>query len=456
MANTADRKASSTPSVPTLEHLDAASVTLGENMRFSDTDTVTADTAFVESIRTQGVIVPVLGYRDGEAVVIVAGKRRTLAAAHLGAKLPAIVHAQPPADLDRLISQWDENERRKEMGESDRLAGMEQMALIGTSVAQIAKRTGQTKEAVTGALAVGKSSAARDLLHDEGLTLDQAAVLVEFQDDPELTARLTKAATDKEYSFDHTAAKIRTERMEAAALSEAAQALATAGIEQIERPEYGSGIEDVRSLVDAATGEALTVQAHAACPGHAVWITYARFGDDAGVREHPVCTAPKANGHKDRYSTTGAVARGPMSEAEKTERKTLIANNKSWDAATEVRRAFLTKIAQRKTPPTGAEALIAAAVAHVGHYGSNKGPTAALTTLCPDPDKITKEIAAKATTAKRQTVIALAVVLGTWEADADRATWRNPRPWDARIMGHLVEWGYSPSGVETLITNPKK
>lgn len=455
MTNAAD---TTTPaSAPTLEHLDAASVTLGENMRYSTSDTVTADAAFIASIRTQGVIVPVLGYRDGEAVVIVAGKRRTLAAVHLGAKLPVIVHPQPPADLDRLISQWDENERRAPMGDSDRLAGMEQMALLGTPVAQIAKRTSQTKEAVASALAVGKSSTARDLMHDQGLTLDQAAVLVEFEDDPDTVATLTDAAASDEYDFDHTAAVIRTERMEAEALAAATVALAEQGITPIERPAWNSAAEELGRLVDKATGEDITPEAHATCPGHAIWLDFQRWGNEPGVQQHTVCTNPKANGHKDRYSDTGgASVRGPMSEEEKADRKTLIANNKAWDAATEVRRAFLVKVAQRKTPPTGAEALIAAAVAHVGHYGSNKGPSEALDTLSPDPAKTAKEVSLKTTTAKRQTVLALAVVLGTWEADANRTTWRSPRPWDARIMGHLIEWGYNPSEVETLITKTKK
>lgn len=251
----------------------------------------------------------------------------------------------------------------------------------------------------------------------------------------------------------NTAAVIRSERMEAEALAAATAALAEQGITPIERPAWNSAAEELGRLVDKATGEDITPEAHVACPGHAIWLDFQRWGNEPGVQQHTVCTNPKANGHKDRYSDTGgASARGPMSEEEKADRKTLIANNKAWDAATEVRRAFLVKVAQRKTPPTGAEALIAAALAHAGNYGSNKGPADALRTLSPDPAKITKEITAKATTAKRQTVIALAVALGTWEADANRTTWCNPNKWDARVMGHLIEWGHSPSEVETLIT----
>lgn len=437
-----------------LHYLDAQSVTIGANVRNSDAETVAADKGFIESIRTQGVLVPVLAYLDGDTTVIVAGKRRTLAAAHTGQPLPAIVHPERPADVERLIAQWDENERRQAMGDNDRLAGIEQMSLLGMSVAQIAKRTHQGKQAVTDALAVSGSDSAREAMATQDLTLDQAAVLVEFQDDPAALESLTEAATSDEYDFDHTVATIRQERLETAAINELTETLTAEGITIVDRPEYHDTTIRLSQLLDAASGERLDAEAHRACPGHVVWLTFDRWGENPGAAAQPGCTDPKSNGHRDAYSMSiGTGARsGPMTEEEKAERRTVVANNKAWDAATEVRRAFLTKIAQRKTPPTGAEALISAAVAQVGTHYNTKTAQDASGVLSLDSGKVAKEVKAKNTTAKRHTVITLAVVLGQWEAGADRHTWRNPSDWDKRVMNTLITWGYTPSDVEKIVS----
>lgn len=439
----------------TLEYLDPKSVTIGANMRTSDAEAVIADTAFIESIKSQGVLVPVLAYRDGDATVVLAGKRRTLAAAHTEQPLPAVVHSAAPADIDRLIAQWDENERREPMTEADRLAGIEQMTLLGLSVAQVTQRTHHNPDAVTAAVAVAKSDTARSALVQSSLTLEQAASLIEFEDDAEVIASLSLIAGDTEYDFDHTVATIRQDRLEAAAITEATETLTAEGITIVERPDYDSATIRLSQLVDADSGERLDEESHRTCPGHVVWLTFDRWGETPGASAHPACADPKSNGHRDAYSMSigsGAARSGQMTEEEKAERRTVVANNKAWDAATEVRRAFLTKVAQRKTPPSGAEALVSAAVAQVGNYGTNKHPHDAWAALSIDGAKIEREVKAKNTTAKRHTVITLAVALGQWEAAAGRHTWRNPSLWDSRVMKALVIWGYSPSEVEAIVS----
>ena len=444
----------------TMEYLDANTVTIGANMRTSDADSVQADTAFIESIKAQGILVPVLAYRDGEDIVVIAGKRRTLAAAHTGQRLPAVIYPTPPADLDRLVAQWDENERRDPMTEADRLAGIEQMTLLGLSVAQVAKRTHHDPAAISAAVTVATSAPAREALTSyTNLTLEQAAAMVEFQDDPEVMESLSLIAGDPEYDFDHTVATIRQDRLETVAITEATDAITAKGITIVERPEYGSTVIRLSQLVDADSGDRIEEEDHQACPGHAVWLTFERWSETPGATAHPVCTDPKTNGHRDAYAMSigsGQSQTGPRTEEQKAERREVIANNKAWDAATEVRRAFLTKMAQRKTPPTGAEAVISAAVAQVGNHGTNKYPRDAWEALNVDGTKIGREVAAKNTTAKRHTVIALALVLGLWEANAGRHTWRAPTEWDARVMKALITWGYTPADVESVVSADAK
>ena len=62
-------------------------------------------------------------------------------------------------------------------------------------------------------------------------------------------------------------------------------------------------------------------------------------------------------------------------------------------------------------------------------------------------------LATQPTTPKAQTMRTLAAVLLAWEENTDVHTWRNPDPWDRRIMAALITWGYEPSEVEQLLTS---
>ena len=61
-----------------LEHLDPTALVIESNVR---TEGLALDAGFVDSVRTDGVLVPVLGWRDTDGVMHVrAGQRRTRAA----------------------------------------------------------------------------------------------------------------------------------------------------------------------------------------------------------------------------------------------------------------------------------------------------------------------------------------------------------------------------------------
>lgn len=449
-----------TPVAQTLVNLDptAPTTVLGPNMRLTDRDTVAKDAPLIESVKRHGILSPVLAYRDGENVVIYAGQRRFHAAAITGHPLPALVREQAPEDLDRLTGQWDENERRAAMTDADRITGIEQMALVGVSADQIAKATHLDTEAIQAALTVAKSTH-RQTATEQNLTLDQAHGLTEFEEDEEATQTLL-TALDEGDGFDHTLSRLRRNRDEAAARAVAVADLTARGVTVLDNaPEYDSKGERVHNLVDADSGDALDAEAHEKCPGHAVHVRVTKNWDTWRMEARPeaYCTSPKANGHRDRYASSTGRAAGPMSEEEKAERRRVVTNNKAWDAATEVRRAWLGKFVQRKTPPTGAEALITAAITGVDQYSpSTKTASEACTAIGMDARKTTKEIVNSRTTVKRQTVLALAHVLGQWEAGASRNTWRNPSPWDLRVLNALTGWGYQPSDVEQEITTKSK
>ncbi len=57
-----------------------------------------------------------------------------------------------------------------------------------------------------------------------------------------------------------------------------------------------------------------------------------------------------------------------MTEEQKAERRTLVANNKFWDSAEKVRRSWMSEsFLTRTTPTKGTETFLALAVAHGEH-----------------------------------------------------------------------------------------
>jgi len=78
-----------------------------------------------------------------------------------------------------------------------------------------------------------------------------------------------------------------------------------------------------------------------------------------------VCTDPTGNGHhlysySSSTSLTGQPTSGPMSEEQKAERRTVVANNRNWDSAEKVRRSWLADaFLTRTSPPKNAETFVA-------------------------------------------------------------------------------------------------
>jgi ParB family chromosome partitioning protein len=143
-----------------------------------------------------------------------------------------------------------------------------------------------------------------------------------------------------------------------------------------------------------------------------------------------------------------------MSEAEKQERREVIANNKAWKSAETVRREWLRLFLTRKSAPKGAAAYLAGELAR-GLWelrrGMERGHQLAATLLGLDHRKGQREVIATGTvgaTDARAVVIALAVVLGDIEDSTGTHTWRNPSDAVRRYFAFLAENGYALSDVE--------
>lgn len=96
------------------------------------------------------------------------------------------------------------------MREAEIVAGVEQLALLGVSAAQIAKRTSIDRPTVNAALAVTKADQSRNRLDSGDLTLEEAAIFAEFEHDREAVERLENTKKRRR-SLIHEAQRLRDE-----------------------------------------------------------------------------------------------------------------------------------------------------------------------------------------------------------------------------------------------------
>jgi ParB family transcriptional regulator, chromosome partitioning protein len=191
-------------------HIDPADIIIGSNVR---TDLRPEHKEFRKSIKERGVLEAVTVYRNGDGQYVVdRGQRRTVTAAEVGTPtglIPARVVSQP-ADADRIGDQMVENIHRAGMREAEIVAGVEQLALLGVSAAQIAKRTSIDRQTVNAALAVAKADQSRNRLDAGDLTLEEAAIFAEFEHDPDAVQRLENAKRSRR-SLAQEAQRLRDE-----------------------------------------------------------------------------------------------------------------------------------------------------------------------------------------------------------------------------------------------------
>ena len=514
----------------TLEHLDPTTLELETNVR----DDAALDADFVASIAEHGVLNPIVAVRGADGVVRVrAGQRRTLAAREAGRKTVPVYVRPSSADQDekaqtveRLSEQIVENDQRRALTDAQRARGIQQMLDAGVSVTKVAKKLGTARDTVKTAATAAGSAAAMNALDSGQLSLAEAAILSEFDDDPEAVERLIAVAGTNR--FDHRVAEIRKEREAEQAYQQAAASYAEQGYTVLgddEFPEYGDiGCIELRYLRttegEPATAEAITDPAHWAvylteedrylltATGEEVdyhdidWHTRYSGKDAAEGKHHPdaitettvwepdwLCTDYTAAGlvmadqlatrvaaiaaEADNLARQGDPAEGEGSDeldaaqreadaadAQRRERRKVIALNKLGEAAESVRRQFITdKILSRKTPPKGAAIFVATMLTRdlglLNDYRASQTATELLGVT--DLDAIRAQITAlPATGDGRAQIITLALILGSLEARTAKDAWRGMNGYNryvgpAELLAFLQKNGYTPADIERVI-----
>lgn len=343
---------------PTLEMLDPAALLVDLNIREAK-----LDKDFLASVKDHGVIEPIVAVRTEDGAVRVRhGHRRTLAAIEAAQPLVPVVlvGTEDNDEADRIARQWHENNHRVGLTNVEEIAAVDQLALLGLSAATIAKRLRSPKRHVESALAVRDSELARAATaRYDFLTLEQSAVIADFDDDTETIKALVAAAKQGDVQFQRAVQTAVEDRERAARHAALLQTLTESGVTVLDgRPDYRLRLD---SLTDEE-GNPLEAGNHTQCPGHAAylsedWIETTQSEpiapDSAGSEDGDAdngwqlvwvaiyaCTDPDTHGHRSRYGSgratagTSAAEGDPAAqeaakEAARQERRTTLANNKA-------------------------------------------------------------------------------------------------------------------------------
>jgi ParB family chromosome partitioning protein len=440
----------------TLEHLDPASLLIETNVRAD----LGLDKAFIASIRDHGVLQPVVAVRTDQGVRVRMGQRRTAAAVEVGLPtIPVMVIDASGGDTDRIIEQLTENVHRAGLTDADTVTAVEQLALLGCTAANIAKRTKLPRQRVDQALIVSESDTSRTAVSN-GLDLEQAAWLAEFEDDPDEHDRLTRAFTDRPEQARHDlerARRARRERDAATALLATLHAQypnASAFQGNVYDDPKAKYLGDLKATPKAKDG--IRPDEHQDCPGNAFQLRRAGYYNDTPELVHDgigfdllwLCTDFKAHGHLDRYKTpSSSTGPEPGTDEAKEQRRLTIALNKAGEAAKAVRVEWLTEFTingyrnHKLLPVDWPDFMLASLTdSHLAADDKTRGLPKVLELLHLDTGSDELMVA------NRSSHVLLCARLWSHELHATREIWRQATL--TSYLEYLELWGYTLSDVE--------
>jgi ParB family chromosome partitioning protein len=440
-----------------------------------------------DSIAAQGVlealtVIPHAAADGTPGHQLVAGHRRAAAAVLAGvASVPCLLRTDlaldgNTADGDRAAqaghvgAMLAENLHRQGLSAVEEARGVQAMLDLGVPLMKVAKSTGLGRKRVAKAAGVARlddNTAAA--VAGAGLTLDQAAAVAVYADDPDTTAVLVAAAGEGPGQFAHALTRAKQAKQEAERAAALLAELTAAGRTVLDE-DTGRACTRLADLEH--DGRPLTADGHADCPGSAVYVSTGW----QGPQPVEVCTDPAGNGHRDRWTATtlpGGTAGVELSEDEReaaaAERRTTIENNKAMAAANETRREWINGLLQRKTAPKPALRFavetMAADPRALSRWLSgqpNRAQDAAAADLgidAPGQWWATRDKPALTLTSGEQVpdarlaVVLLAHVAGAIESGLHRQSWRNPGAGDARWLRFLDSCGYTLADIERQIVD---
>jgi ParB family transcriptional regulator, chromosome partitioning protein len=314
------------------------------------------------SIQANGILEPlrVRPADKAEHYYIVFGHRRHAAATKIALTFAPCLLVEETDARARAGQRLVENLQRDDLTPAETAKGIQQLLDLEMDEKAIVAETGLAPKIVKDAVTLAGSKVARGLAERHEMTMDQALVFAEFDDDKDALKELNQILAKDPFRWDHTVSYLRKDREAQRAIDKVTAELKEKGVRILkERPGYGDAkvvnISQLRKSKDVKEGTRLNARTHAKCPGHAAIVT----SDWEGVRAIYYCTDVPKHGHVGLYGTSRAQkpkqAELPPKEREKAsaERRIVIAGNKAWAAAEPVRIKYVEALAKRTTPPKG-------------------------------------------------------------------------------------------------------
>ncbi len=349
-----------------LAHVNPAEIVVDTNVRTM----VDIDPGFYESIRDHGVRTPPTCWRDADGVVHVeCGQRRVLAATQAKlTEIPVLIVPreqaveEAAADRARIVSQLTENDQRQALTDGERVEAWQQLALFGMSADEIAKATKTKRDKVRAAVKIAKDSPATvELIKERQLTIDEALVMQEFQDEPaEVLDNLERTMRQNPSGLDRLVSELRRKR-ELAAQEAACRAEAKAAGVKTWRPsneirEYSGKhkkLDEVR--IGKATNAPTLEEAKAQGGLVASMATNQHWDGTKHVYTHGLTyfiEDPKEHGYRIPRQTYGSPKTDEQRAKELEEKRAKRARRQAWGVATEDRHAWIkdTLLARPKPP----------------------------------------------------------------------------------------------------------
>ncbi len=330
---------------------------------------VDIDPGFYESIRDHGVRTPPTCWRDADGVVHVeCGQRRVLAATQ--AKLPEIrvlivprEHAVEEAEAEktRIVSQLTENDQRQALTDGERVEAWQQLALFGMSADEIAKATKTKRDKVRTAVKIAKDSPATvELIKERQLTIDEALVMQEFQEEPaEVLDNLERTMRENPAGLDRLVSELRRKR-ELAAQEAACRAEAKAAGVRTWRPsneirEWSGKHKQLEEVRIGKATEAPTLEEAKAQGGLvASMATHQHWDGTKTVYLHAVkyfIEDPKEHGYRIPRQAHSSPKSDEQRAKELEEKRAKRARRQAWGIATEDRQAWIKDTLLTAKPP---------------------------------------------------------------------------------------------------------
>lgn len=388
------------------------------------------------SVGALGIIEPLVVTPDPEGgYVIIAGHRRYATAVDLNLEtVPCVVRESVDAMTDA-TQMLHENVIRQDLSRAEEAKGIQQILDLGGDVKAIASALGTTQKVVkTYASASKLAEGTQSALHAGTVTLDQALALAEVEEHEDIYA-----ATVEELATGNNGSWTVRKALDAVAERHAV-ALVTAYVEQhgCKTTDKNGYENNVRQLRDEAA-----ILEHRDLTCYAVRPT---VHPEAGIVHLCINVASH---NKDASANTSDAA-DDEDEARKAARRRVIANNKAWDTANEIRTEWINTFRTRKTAPKGA--LLPVTLLMIAATPDRDQMRAALRTVdkdltqWPSITDIGKSVPTQAVALR---ALMLAVV-DDREKAITRQEWRNASVTTVYYLETLAAWGYTLTPPEAL------